>query len=164
MEVINIENGRPIFSWCQDAEEVALDQMKIIATKLPFVKHISLMPDCHLGQNTCIGSVIACDNVVVPDFCGQDAGCGMAAIKTSLCRTDIQDEGLRRKILHSFSRSVPTGFSHNSEKRMEELKSNYTDEIDSIISESNVLSHEKHNPIGNLKENIASSVATLGGG
>ena len=164
MEVIKTENGCHIFSWCPQIEESAMLQMKTIAG-LPFVKHISLMPDCHLGQNTCIGSVVATDSVLVPDFCGVDAGCGMGAIKTSLCREDIEDKDLRKKILHSFSRSIPVGFAHNSPKRENELLGNYKVEIDSIISKSNVKESDVNNPIGkNLRKEIASSVSTLGGG
>ena len=51
MQVINIEGARkPLFSWCPDLEKNAMSQMEIIA-KLPFIEHVAVMPDGHLGQN-----------------------------------------------------------------------------------------------------------------
>ena len=165
MEVINIENGKSIFSWCSGIEEGALDQMEIVA-KLPFVKHVSLMPDCHLGQNTCIGSVVACDDIVVPDFCGVDAGCGMGAMRSSLHKSEkIESEEIRQRLLHSFARSVPVGFSHNSQKRQNELINKYEDKIEYIIDKTQVLSkYGDYNPIGNIRKEFTSQLGTLGGG
>ena len=65
MKIIEVNNGCKIFSWCEDIEEEALDQMKNLAIK-PYIKHCALMPDAHLGSAAPIGSVIACDNVVIP--------------------------------------------------------------------------------------------------
>lgn len=162
MKNIEVDNGCKIFSWCPEIEDSAMEQMKIV-TKLPFVKHVALMPDCHLGQNTCIGSVVACENVIVPDFCGSDSGCGMAAIRSSLHKSEIESKAIRDALLHSFSRSIPVGFNHNNPKRQDELLNNYGDKIDYIIEKTGILS-VNHSPIQDIRKEITSQLGTLGGG
>ena len=89
--VINIEGAKkPLFSWCPDLEKNAMGQMEIIA-KLPFVEHLAIMADGHLGNDMCIGGVVSCNGAIVPNFIGSDAGCGVCAVKTSLKRGDIID-------------------------------------------------------------------------
>lgn len=153
--------GIEIYSWCPDIEQSALDQMIHLAT-LPFVKHCALMPDAHLGQNMPIGGVIGCDNVVIPDSVGADIGCGMCAMLTSLTTEDIESEEVRKKLHHSFSRSIPVGFQHNSEKRIIELGNRYAHEIDELESKS--ITGQSYNPINNIRKDIASQLGTLGGG
>ena len=124
MNVIKVDGGLPIFSWCQNLDQNAMEQMVAIA-ELPYVKHCAIMPDGHLGQNCCIGGVVACENIIVPDFIGSDCGCGLIVQKTSLKRSDLLDRNLRIKILNSIKRSVPMGFEHNSTNRQKELQSYY---------------------------------------
>ena len=150
MKTIDIENGCKIFSWCPEIEESALDQMEILA-QLPFVKYSCLMPDAHLGMDMPIGGVIACENVVIPNCVGSDIGCGMGAIKTSLKKSDIEDEDLRKRIFHSLSRGIPVGFHHNSQKRVNELGNGFTDVVDALIDKSGIEQYcDKHNPLGTL--------------
>ncbi len=164
MEIIKTD-GVDIRSWCSDIEDDALTQMKMIA-KLPFVKHISLMPDCHLGSSACIGSVVACAGVVVPNMVGSDAACGMSFMKTSLTVNDLGDDNFKKKLHHSFGRSIPVGFNHNSPERMNKINDVYGSEIDDIIDSSGVLNNTKYSvlPINECKKEIASQLGTLGGG
>ena len=163
MEVIKTDSGMPIFSWCPDIEEEALNLMKNLMS-LPFVRYGALMPDSHHGTAAPIGSVIACDNVVIPWAVGSDCSCGMGVIKTSLKKSQIEDEGLRKKLHHSFSRSIPVGFAHNSQKRINDLQNRYVSEIDKVIEESNIVEYELHNPVGNYRKEFAAQLGTLGGG
>ncbi len=144
MKKIEIENGIDMFSWCPDIEEKALEQMIQVARQ-PFVKHIAIMPDAHWGQDVNVGSVVGCENVIVPNFVGSDCGCGMCAMLTSLTLEDVESEHIRKKLLHSFSRSIPVGFQHNSENRQKELYEKARAlvdehfEIDDSADENNVL-------------------------
>jgi len=52
----------------------AIEQMHT-AMQLPFAVKGALMADSHLGYGLPIGGVIACDNVVVPNFVGVDIAC-----------------------------------------------------------------------------------------
>ena len=165
MNIIPIEGAKkPLFSWCPDLEKNAMDQMEAIA-KLPFIEHVAIMPDGHLGQNMCIGGVVACNGVVVPDFIGSDAGCGVCAVKTNLKREDILDRGLRKRILDSILRGVPVGFQHNSQKRQREIEQKYSNKAEYIISKSGI-ENVSLTPLkkDSERETIYSQIGTLGGG
>lgn len=162
MKIIEVDNGCKIFSWCPSIEESALEQMETLA-KLPFVKYACLMPDAHFGMQMPIGGVIACDNVVIPNAVGVDIGCGMGAIKTNLNKSEIEDEDLRKKILHSLSRGIPVGFAHNSQKRAKELSRQFESNVNYLIKKSAVEVAD-HNPIGDIEATIFDQLGTLGGG
>lgn len=156
---ITLKNGKPVMSWCPNAEQGAIDQVKIIAT-LPFVEHIALMPDAHQGMDCPIGGVVACSGVIIPNFVGSDCGCGMAVFRTNLKLADI---GGKEDILHNaITRSVPMGFSHNTDQRRKEMEQKYGDKIN--------YSYGKY--IGNLSyitkivecDAFFSQIGTLGGG
>jgi tRNA-splicing ligase RtcB len=157
MNVIKEENAVPVFSWCDGIEKSALDQMITIA-KLPFVKHCALMPDAHMGMKdgAPIGSVIATEDVVIPNAVGVDVSCGVSIFKTNLNINDFTNEK-KQIVHHAVERTIPTGFSHNSDKRRDEIEGLYGQEIDRLLDfESDV-------KIADRKE-TASQLGTLGGG
>ena len=129
MDIIKMDNGCKIFSYCPDIEESALEQMQAL-TSLTFVKHAALMPDAHMGMMMPIGGVIACDNVIIPTAVGVDIGCGMGAIKTSLTKDQLEDMSLRRKLLNALKKEIPVGFTHNSPVRMDKIRTEYLDKRD----------------------------------
>ena len=101
-----------VFSTENSIEEQCINQMMNIA-RLPFIfKHLSLMPDAHLGIGASIGSVVPTHGVIVPSLVGVDIGCGMAAIKTSL--TDISTEELKLA-MGKIREVIPVGFNHHPE-------------------------------------------------
>jgi tRNA-splicing ligase RtcB (3'-phosphate/5'-hydroxy nucleic acid ligase) len=108
MKNIYSEEGfRPIKAWT-DVEGDALAQVRNLA-RLPFIdRHgIALMPDCHLGKGTTVGTVIATDKAIIPAAVGVDIGCGMNAVRLSLQASDLPDSllSIRRQI----ERDVPLG-------------------------------------------------------
>ena len=161
MDIIKTD-GVDIKSWCPTVEEGAMDQMKLIA-KLPYVKECCLMADGHLGMDCCIGGVVACENVVVPNFVGSDCGCGMAAMRTNLTIDDMTEDK-KQRLFDLISQAVPVGFSHNTDERRKDLAKRYQDKIDFLIDKSNIASFADHNPIGDCDKSILSQMGTLGGG
>lgn len=88
-------------------EEEAIKQLENIS-KLPFIyKHVSLMPDGHVGKGATVGSVIPTKKAIIPAAVGVDLGCGMVAQRTSLTSRDLPEnlKPLRGKI----ERAVPHG-------------------------------------------------------
>ena len=161
MDTINT-TGTPIFSWCPEIEKSALDQM-IALTKLPFVKFAALMPDAHTGMTMPIGGVIACENVIIPNCVGVDIACGMAAVKTNLMKEQLT-ESIKKDILHSINRSIPTGMRHNDQKRQAAIENRYGSKIDYILSKSNIDAAE-YRPFGSdIRDQIIAQLGTLGGG
>lgn len=108
------EGSRPIKAWT-DVDEGALTQAKNLA-RLPFVDRqgIALMPDCHLGRGSTVGSVIATDKAIIPAAVGVDIGCGMNAVRLSLKASDLPDSllAIRRQI----ERDVPLGAGGSRDK------------------------------------------------
>jgi tRNA-splicing ligase RtcB len=81
---------------------------------LPFVfKHVSLMPDVHLGKGALVGSVIATKDAIVPAAVGVDIGCGMCAIKTPYQADQL--DGKLKQIRLEIERLVPVGFNENKD-------------------------------------------------
>jgi len=100
----------PIFSWCADVEEGALEQAHNLASHPATFHHVALMPDTHRGYGMPIGGVIACENAVIPNAVGVDIGCGMAAVKTSA--TSISVAACSR-IIEGLKAAIPVGFDHH---------------------------------------------------
>lgn len=101
------EGSRPIKAWT-DIEDDALAQARNLA-RLPFIDRngVALMPDCHLGRGSTVGTVIATDKAIIPAAVGVDIGCGMNAVRLSLSGSDLPDSllAIRRQI----ERDVPLG-------------------------------------------------------
>jgi tRNA-splicing ligase RtcB len=94
---VEFKTATPVLSWANHDLGSAEIQMAKNMASLPFVfKHISLMPDVHLGKGALVGSVIATKEAVIPAAVGVDIGCGMAAIKMPYNSTHL--EGKLKKI------------------------------------------------------------------
>lgn len=83
----------PVFGWTKyvPIDDMALRQLENMS-KLPFIhKHIAVMPDCHGGIGSTIGSVIPTKGAIIPSCVGQDLGCGVLAVKTSVHANRLPD-------------------------------------------------------------------------
>ncbi len=137
---------RPIKLWLNDIEGGALSQAKNLAN-LPFAfKHIPLMPDCHQGYGMPIGSILATENVVVPNAVGVDIGCGMCAVKTSI--TDVSEKQLK-KTLSNARKVIPLGMNSHNEAQDEEVMP---------------AGYEELKIVSNGYQKALKQVGTLGGG
>ncbi|WII73855.1 RtcB family protein [Bdellovibrio sp. 22V] len=142
----------PVKIWAPEAEieTQAKQQLQNVAS-LPFVfKHVSAMPDVHLGIGATVGSVIATKGAVIPAAVGVDIGCGMIA-----ARLNIEPD----RVLHDLDRlragieaAIPVGTESNTR----------------LTSRVQEWSGWKHAPelvsLLRLKEKAALQLGTLGGG
>ena len=83
----------PVFGWTEgvQVEEVALQQLKNIAS-LPFIHHhVAAMPDVHWGMGATVGSVIPTESAIIPAAVGVDIGCGMMAVRTTIRAEHLPD-------------------------------------------------------------------------
>lgn len=150
-------NQPPIYSWCPSLEDGVLDAMAKIAA-LPFVKHLALMPDAHVGMEMPIGGVVACENVIVPQFVGVDIGCGMTVAGTNLQRS--QFVGLEAAILERLSANIPVGFAHNSPAMAKVYAGVYSE-----TPNDDIPADQAADVLGkDLYSVVADQVGTLGGG
>jgi tRNA-splicing ligase RtcB (3'-phosphate/5'-hydroxy nucleic acid ligase) len=103
----------PIKAWVKgvQVEDTAKNQL-INLSRLPFIyRHISAMPDIHMGKGAAVGSVIATKGAVIPAATGVDLGCGMTAIHTTLTADDLPDS--LEKLRADIERAIPVGRTHN---------------------------------------------------
>lgn len=101
-----------LYTWFDglSIETQAIQQLKETAS-LPFIfKHVAAMPDTHLGEGCCIGSVIPTKGYVVPSAVGCDIGCGMSAVKTSLNVSKLTD---LHTIRTEIEKNIPHGRTNN---------------------------------------------------
>jgi len=101
----------PIKSWCRDVEEGALQQALDLSNHPVVIRHVALMPDCHVGYGMPIGGVIACKDAVIPNAVGVDIGCGMGAVQSSLPASAV-DRRAVKAIMHTVERTIPVGEGH----------------------------------------------------
>lgn len=102
-----------IKSWCDPIDDNALAQAVNLSRHPAAVKHVALMPDCHLGMGMPIGGVIACQDAVIPNAVGVDIGCGMAAVKTDLPSEEITTDQIKA-VMGRIRKAIPVGFKHHS--------------------------------------------------
>src|SRR4051794_23874282 len=85
-----IEGGRlPVHSWAPDLEPGARQQALNCAAVPVAFDHVAVMADGHQGYGVPIGAVMALENALSPYAVGNDIGCGMAVVPTSLTRDEI---------------------------------------------------------------------------
>jgi len=88
----------------ESIEKEAMEQIKNTAS-VPFLfHHVAVMPDCHYGKGSTVGTVLATRGAIIPAAVGVDIGCGMIAVKTSLFKEQLGDLS---KIRASIERSIP---------------------------------------------------------
>ena len=106
----------PVRAWVEGVpvETAALEQIDAV-TRLPFVQRVAVMPDCHLGYGSTVGTVFASYRAVMPAAVGVDIGCGMVAAKTTLTASDLPDSLARvRSMIEQF---VPHGRTNNGDPK-----------------------------------------------
>ena len=162
MKAVKYENTRvPIFNWCENPEEGAIEQAKDLA-KLPFVfRHVALMPDTHQGYGMPIGGVIACEDVVIPNAVGVDIGCGMAAVKTNL--KDISQERLK-EIMTLIRKKIPLGFSHHSKSQDAALMPAPKYDLVAEINHEDAITYDSYPVVWGEYSSALKQIGTLGGG
>ncbi|HMC04957.1 MAG TPA: RtcB family protein [Actinomycetota bacterium] len=109
----------PIYSWASELEPGALAQAVNCANLPRTFHHLAVMADGHQGYGVPIGAVLALDGALSPYAVGNDIGCGMALVATTLNRDDLArpittragqaGPSARDDIMGSVQRAVPAG-------------------------------------------------------
>jgi tRNA-splicing ligase RtcB (3'-phosphate/5'-hydroxy nucleic acid ligase) len=151
-EPLKISTPKPVLSWANhDLGSQEMAMAKNVAS-LPFIyKHVSLMPDVHLGKGALVGSVVATKEAIIPAAIGVDIGCGMCAIKTPF--TADQLDGKLKKIRLDIEAEIPVGFNEN--KEIEKTVYNWQ-------GWSNF--KELHSGVKHLENKALKQMGSLGGG
>lgn len=110
-----ITSGRvPVKIWTDDIDAKTMGQLGNLST-LPFVhKHVAVMPDCHWGMGSTVGSVLPTIRAIVPAAVGVDIGCGMMATKLNIRADELPDSlSLMRSAIEA---AVPHGRTNNGDE------------------------------------------------
>lgn len=151
-EKLNLPTSKPVLSWANHQLDKKENQMAQNVASLPFVfKHVSLMPDVHLGKGALVGSVIATKDAVIPAAVGVDIGCGMAAVKIPL-KSDRLD-GKLKKIRREIEKAIPVGRGEN--RNIEKSVTNWQGWGDFS---------ELHSGVQDLNNKALKQMGSLGGG
>lgn len=120
----------PIYSWSHDLEEGALQQARNCA-RLPVAHHhVAVMADGHRGYGVPIGAVLALKGAISPYAVGNDIGCGMAVIPTTIEAEALIAE--RDGIMRDVQRAIPTSGGHRQPRSDDEAESLLADAFDAL--------------------------------
>jgi tRNA-splicing ligase RtcB (3'-phosphate/5'-hydroxy nucleic acid ligase) len=86
-----------------DDVRVALDRLEAA----PDVVHVAVMPDVHLAEDVCVGTVVATRATIYPAAVGGDIGCGMAAIAFDVPADTLADPERAARVLAGLYARVP---------------------------------------------------------
>jgi tRNA-splicing ligase RtcB len=85
-------------------ERQALQQLINTSESPVLAGHLAVMPDCHYGKGSTVGSVIPTAGGIIPAAVGVDIGCGMIAVETIFSAGQLPDNlsgietGIERRI------------------------------------------------------------------
>ena len=65
------------------------------------------MPDVHLAENVCVGTVVATDDCLYPQAVGGDIGCGMAAVRLQADASALREESHAKRVFAGLREQVP---------------------------------------------------------
>ena len=107
-------------------EPGALQQLLNTAESPVLAHHLAVMPDCHYGKGSTVGSVIPTAGGIIPAAVGVDIGCGMIAVQTIFSASQLPDN--LQSIETGIERRIPLGtgaknskITSTARKRIEKL-------------------------------------------
>ena len=71
------------------------------------VVQVAVMPDAHVSEDVCVGTVTATRRRILPAAVGGDIGCGMATLRFEGQAELLADRGLAARVLSGLGRVVP---------------------------------------------------------
>jgi len=108
-------------------EPAALQQLINTSESPVLAHHLAVMPDCHFGKGSTVGSVIPTSGGIIPAAVGVDIGCGMIAVETALVAGQLPDN--LNTIETGIERRIPLGtgaknskITSSARKRIEKLQ------------------------------------------
>jgi tRNA-splicing ligase RtcB len=108
-------------------EPQALRQLINTSESPVLAHHLAVMPDCHYGKGSTVGSVIPTAGGIIPAAVGVDIGCGMIAVETFISASQLPDN--LDRIETGIERRIPLGagakntkFTSTAQDRIEKLE------------------------------------------
>src|ERR1700712_5363400 len=95
-------------------EPQALQQLQNTSESPVLGGHLAVMPDCHFGKGSTVGSVIPTSGGVIPAAVGVDIGCGMIAVETIFRGRELPDN--LTSIESGIEKRIPLGAGAQNKK------------------------------------------------
>jgi tRNA-splicing ligase RtcB len=95
-------------------ESQAFQQLRNTSESPVLAGHLAVMPDCHFGKGSTVGSVIPTAGGVIPAAVGVDIGCGMIAVQTIFSASQLPDS--LQGIESGIERRIPLGAGAKNHK------------------------------------------------
>lgn len=95
-------------------EPQAMQQLINTSESPVLAHHLAVMPDCHFGKGSTVGSVIPTSGGIIPAAVGVDIGCGMIAVQTILSAAQLPDN--LNAIETGIERRIPLGAGAKNSK------------------------------------------------
>ena len=108
MEVL--ENAAlPVYSWAPGLEEGARQQALNCANLAVAHHHVAVMADGHQGYGVPIGAVLPLKDAISPYAVGNDIGCGMALVPTTITKDALL--AVRDDLMNEVAATIPSGMA-----------------------------------------------------
>ena len=98
----------PVYQWIPDSLSCEVRAVIDRQAQTEDVQHIAIMPDVHLANEVCIGTVIATQSLLLPGAIGSDIGCGMAAIQMLAGEELFKNSHNAERMLKELQKNIPT--------------------------------------------------------
>ena len=73
----------------------------------PGVAHVAVMPDVHLAEHVCIGTVVGTADSLYPQAVGGDIGCGIAVVALAATAEALADPAAAERLFAALAEHVP---------------------------------------------------------
>src|SRR5947209_17244153 len=98
----------------ESIEPAALQQLINTSESPVLAHHLAVMPDCHFGKGSTVGSVIPTSGGIIPAAVGVDIGCGMIAVQTIFSASQLPDNLQRIEV--GIEKRIPLGAGGKNKK------------------------------------------------
>ncbi|WP_437554058.1 RtcB family protein [Sorangium sp. So ce367] len=96
-----------ISAWLPDGASAALSASLSRLARTDGVAHIAVMPDAHVADDVCVGTVTATTRRLLPAAVGGDIGCGMVALRLRADADLLADRDRAAQLLSALRGRVP---------------------------------------------------------
>lgn len=96
-----------IAAWLPDGGSAELRAALARLARVEDVVHIAVMPDAHVAEDVCVGTVTATTRSLLPAAVGGDIGCGMTAMRLRAGADLLVDRDAAARLLAGLYRRVP---------------------------------------------------------
>ncbi len=103
-----------LHAWLTGPLETNVAKMIERARRGDDVRHVAIMPDVHLANDVCVGTVMATSRLLYPAAVGGDIGCGMLAMSFDAGADALAKPDVAARVLNGIRSAVPTHRRHRS--------------------------------------------------